>query len=151
MEADPVKDELVHCIYSSAETVTFSPKDILSLLEKARANNQSLNVSGILLYDRGSFFQILEGHPETVGKLYLKIEKDRRHTRVSKIILEPIESRDFSQWTMGYAGVTRETLGTIAGLNDFFHSGRCYTELDEGRAKKLLDAFKEGRWRATIG
>lgn len=150
METDSVQDELVHCIYSSAETVAFSRKDIFSLLEIARKTNQALNISGILLYDRGTFFQILEGHREAVRKLYEKIEKDKRHTRVTKIILEPIENRDFSQWTMGYSGVTRQILGTMAGLNDFFHSGRCYTELDEGRAKKLLDAFKEGRWRATI-
>jgi uncharacterized Fe-S cluster-containing MiaB family protein len=150
MEIESEKKELVHCIYSSAQTIEFSHDDIIALLEAARKNNSKLGVTGILLYDSGSFFQILEGEPDVIQALYKKIENDKRHCRVSKIIYEPIESRSFSEWTMGYAGVTREKLRAIDGLNDFFYSRKCYTDLDEGRAKMLLIAFKEGKWRASI-
>lgn len=150
MEAKTNKEALVHCIYSSAETTPFSQKDITTLLGKARFNNDKLGVTGMLLYDNGSFFQILEGQPETVTLILDEIQKDQRHNHIVKIIHEEIEERNFSDWTMGYSGVTREDLKSIEGLNDFFLANKQYTELDEGRAKTLLKAFKEGKWRATI-
>lgn len=150
MEAKTNKEALVHCIYSSAETTPFSQKDIATLLGKARFNNDKLGVTGMLLYDNGSFFQILEGQPETVTLILDEIQKDQRHNHIVKIIHEEIEERNFSDWTMGYSGVTREDLKSIEGLNDFFLANKQYTELDEGRAKTLLKAFKEGKWRATI-
>jgi hypothetical protein len=144
------ENNLVHCIYSSAETVEFSHEDIISLLKKAREVNSNLGVTGMLLYEDGSFFQVLEGPSETVVPLYEKIGQDKRHERVTKLIQEPIKERSFSEWTMGYSGVTREELKEIEGLNDFFYSNKCFTELDEGRAKKLLEAFKGGKWRASL-
>lgn len=150
MEAENDKGNLVHCIYSSVETVEFSQDDILSLLEKARLNNSTLGITGMLLYDSGSFFQVLEGAPEKVTSLLEVIQKDKRHDKVVKIIYEDIEERDFSEWTMGFSGFTRQELMNIEGMNDFFQSNKYYTDLDEGRAKMLLKAFKDGKWRASI-
>ncbi len=141
---------LVHCIYTSAESTDFNEEDIFSLLEKSRSNNASLDVTGMLLYEKGSFFQVLEGPEDQVLPLFEKIAKDKRHQRVVKIIYEPIEARDFSDWTMGYAAIPSRELSKVAGLNDFFHSGKCYTDLDAGRAKQVLEAFKEGKWRSMI-
>jgi EAL domain-containing protein (putative c-di-GMP-specific phosphodiesterase class I) len=36
------------------------------------------------------------------------------------------------------------------GMNDFFTYASCFGELNQGRAKKLLTAFKEGRWRTKV-
>lgn len=150
MFENPVEVDLVHCIYTSAGTMEFNKEQIVSLLEAARKNNSTLNVTGMLLYDDGAFFQVLEGDREVVEKLFEKISKDKRHDRVTKIIVEAIEERDFSEWTMGYSGVSKEDLKKITGLNDFFSTKKCFTDLDEGRSKKLLGAFKEGQWRATL-
>ncbi|MHA2938751.1 BLUF domain-containing protein [Vibrio sp. RC27] len=142
--------ELIRCIYSSSATEQFTHDDITALLEKARKHNASINVTGMLLYDAGSFFQVLEGDRQVVEALYEKIAKDPLHDNVKKVIVELVEERDFSEWTMGYSGVTRQDLRNIEGLNDFFSTKRCFTELDEGRAKTLLAAFKDGRWRNTL-
>ena len=69
---------------------------------------------------------------------------------LGKIIYENIDNRDFSEWTMGYSDVTKEDLRKIEGLNDFFRSNSSYIDLDKGRAKTLLKAFKDGQWRASI-
>ncbi|WP_297792552.1 BLUF domain-containing protein [uncultured Marinobacter sp.] len=150
MSDEVVENDLIHCIYCSAGTVRFSDTDMVSLLEKAREANAALGVTGMLLYEAGSFFQVLEGPAESVDALYEKIFRDKRHRRITKIIREPIEARNFSEWTMGYAGVTRQDLKEIEGLNDFFYAGKCFTELDPGRAKKLLETFKDGNWRASL-
>jgi hypothetical protein len=79
-----------------------------------------------------------------------KLRQDKRHSHVTTIIREPIAKRSFTGWTMGFSSVSPEKLRRVPGLNDFFEGHSCLTELDAGRAKKLLAAFAEGRWRAKI-
>jgi hypothetical protein len=150
MVSQDLEEELVHCIYASSANKEFSPPEIEELLSAARKKNARLGVTGILLYEGGSFFQVLEGAPETVELLYETISADSRHQRITKLILEPIEAREFADWSMGLAAVSIKELNKIEGLNDFFRGGKCFTDLDEGRVKKLLGAFKEGRWRTAI-
>ena len=143
--------ELVHCIYCSAHTQgELSADELGALLQASRLNNGKIGVTGMLLYRDGAFFQVLEGEPHVVEALFEKIAKDKRHNRIIKIILEPIDERAFAEWTMGHAQVTEKDLAEIPGLNDFFVRGTSYLDLGEGRAKALLAAFKEGRWRLSL-
>lgn len=142
--------DLVHCIYCSAATMEFKPADLTALLAECREKNSKAGLTGMLLYSDGTFFQVLEGDRTTVEALLEKLMADKRHERVTKIVLEPIQERSFSQWTMGYSKISRKELASIPGLNDFFAQGRSYMELNEGRAKTLLSAFKKGAWRLSL-
>ncbi len=104
----------------------------------------------MLLYIDETFFQVLEGNEESLHNLYKKIELDERHTKVVKLIEEPIDKRTFSDWSMGYAKATRAEFSTIPGLNDFFLRGLSFNALGKGRAKVLLEAFREGKWRRSL-
>jgi hypothetical protein len=139
---------LIHCIYASAATVEFAEHQIPLLLEQSRAANASRGITGMLLYMEGSFFQVLEGHCEAVDDVYKMISADSRHKNVSLIIREPIVGRRFGEWTMGFATVGRLEAGEIVGQNDFFTQASCFEGLGAGRAKKLLAAFRRGRWHA---
>jgi hypothetical protein len=123
---------------------------LAALLEQCRSANAAANVTGMLLYERGSFFQILEGEPSVVAALYAKIIKDPRHTHTKKIIEEPIPRRAFGEWTMGFPKIDVAELGRIPGLNDFFVGKQTFLDIGEGRAKLLVAAFKDGRWRASL-
>jgi hypothetical protein len=142
--------ELIHCIYASAATRDYQTKELADLLERARETNDRLGLTGMLLYIEGSFFQILEGAPEVVDALFAKIEQDKRHTRVTKIIREPIPKRSFGAWTMGFYKVSREELAGLVGVNDFFGKAQSFDGLDDGRAKKVLAAFRKGSWRRKL-
>ena len=124
--------------------------EMVYLLDIIRTNNKKLNVTGMLLYDDGSFFQVLEGDKAAVNSLFNIIEKYPRHSKVSKIVEEPIVSRSFSEWTMGYSDVSIKELKQIKALNDFFTENNSFTELDQGRALKLLNEFKNGKWRTRL-
>jgi hypothetical protein len=104
----------------------------------------------MLLYQNGSFLQVLEGDRTIVEHVFAKIETDPRHKRVTKMILESIDERAFGSWSMGYPRVTSKELAAIPGLNDFFRRVSSHMEIGEGRAKTLLAAFKEGQWRARL-
>jgi hypothetical protein len=142
---------LVHCIYSSIATLLFREDGIEDLLAKARAANAEADITGMLLYVDGGFFQVLEGHPLRIEPLFAKIGTDPRHERVTQIIYEPIARRVFGRWTMGHPNLENRELRAVIGMNDFFSSRSCLGGLESGRAKKLLAAFANGRWPNRIG
>ena len=141
---------LIHLIYCSAATKPFQDSELVDLLDGARFINDRLGITGMLLYDQGSFFQILEGSPKDVDQLYTEITKDKRHAKVVTIIREPIAKRSFADWTMGFSKISSQELDEIVGINDFFTEGKDLTYLNSGRAKKLVTAFGAGRWRSKV-
>ena len=141
---------LIQLVYNSAATVEFTDADLEQLLTAARNKNASLGITGMLLYIDGCFFQTLEGPQDAVDKLAEQIRADRRHARMTTIIREPIAHRSFSEWTMGFTRLSAADARNLDGLNDFFDTGKVLTDVDAGRAKKLLLAFKQGRWRVKL-
>jgi hypothetical protein len=142
--------ELIHCIYASAASRDFETDELAELLQVARENNAKLGLTGMLLYAEGSFFQVLEGEADVVDALYVKIKRDKRHDNLALIIKEPIQERYFDDWTMGFYKVSRAELAGILGVNDFFRNDGAVDSDDASRARKLLAAFREGRWRQKL-
>ena len=141
---------LITCVYSSAAAEGLSQEGLTQILAEARENNAQQQISGMLLYDEGSFFQVLEGEEAQVEQLFELISQDPRHRQIVKLVQQPIETRSFSDWSMGIARLSRDELRSIPGLNDFFLGRQSFRELDEGQAKQPLAAFKQGRWRRAI-
>jgi Sensors of blue-light using FAD len=142
-------DSLIHIIYASAEERVFGESELTEVLLRARQANAQLGVTGILIYAEGSFFQVLEGKVEDVEAVFTKILSDPRHRDIVQIIREPIHGRDFGDWTMGFLTMTRQDIESIEGMNDFFGAQSCLTQMDSGRAQKLLLSFRRGRWRSS--
>jgi hypothetical protein len=140
---------LSHLIYASSADSKMSDAELRAILDAARKVNSQLDITGILLHTEGSYFQVLEGDAEAIDSLYAKIARDERHKNVVLIVREPIASRSFADWSMGFASVTPSDVAGIIGANDFFQKKTCFHELSVGRAKKLLSAFADGRWRAS--
>jgi Sensors of blue-light using FAD len=138
---------IIHCIYSSRAIGGFVHADLVRLLEASRTNNAAHGITGILLFVENSFFQVLEGPEGEVDDIYRSIARDVRHDRVTQIIREPIARRDFADWTMGYVSMDLAEVGSLIGENDFFSAATCLERVDQGRARKLLNAFAAGRWR----
>ena len=143
-------NELIQLVYASAAVSTFGMSDLDDVLRTSRSNNARIEVTGMLLFENGSFFQALEGGEEVVDELYEKISKDTRHTKVSLLMRRDITERIFSEWTMGYARITLGELTTAAGLNDFFQEGTSLSDLDTSQVKKLMGLFREGAYRQRI-
>lgn len=147
-EAEPI--ELVQYIYASAAVRAFEAEELKALLARARAHNEANGLTGMLLYAEGSFFQVLEGPPEAVDSLYRRIELDPRHAAMTKLLREPIKERSFQDWTMGFYQARRQDIARIVGLNDFLRIAHASSDEQADRARKLLAAFREGRWRKRI-
>jgi len=111
-----------HCIiYHSSSKEFFQETDLLNLLEQSRRDNAERNITGILLFVQGSIVQVLEGEESVLEALYKKIEKDPRHTHVTKVLSRPVQQRFFQDWRMGYKKISRhqfEIIKTIIDLGE---------------------------------
>lgn len=142
--------KLTHLIYTSVIDPTFDATQLSTVLRIARINNARRAITGMLLYVSGNFFQVLEGDEATLTELFAIIATDPRHRNVTRIIHEPIARRDFADWTMGFSSLDLSEAQSVEGLNDFFQQGTSLAKLESGRAKKLLSAFAQGRWRTRL-
>jgi hypothetical protein len=103
-------------VYRSRAIVPFSDTDLFYLLAHARENNAKLGLSGIIVYDRGQFFQWLEGHDEPLGRMWNKIRDDDRHSEVQVLIDQQIPTRLFAGWSMQFAHRDRQHESIVDGF-----------------------------------
>lgn len=145
VEVSPV--ELRHLIYASMLSPGVDPAALRAIVDKARIDNERRGVTGMLLHDKGSILQIMEGEPETVDGLFAKIKRDPRHRHIVKLVEEPIDHRHFSGWSLAMADATWDDVYEAdTCLNDFFLNRRTFIKLEPGRAKQILRLFRSGRF-----
>lgn len=140
---------LSHIIYASTASQDLDESDLAHLLLRARQTNAALGVTGMLLYADGSFLQVLEGAERSIKELYAHIKTDPRHRGVTCIIEEPIARRAFADWSMGYCETSASELNRLQNLGGLPYTSSSFLDLPPGRARRLLSAFAEGRWRAA--
>lgn len=106
---------IYYLIYCSSANHIFSEQELADILTVSRANNTSLNVTGILLYSNGNIAQVLEGEQAVVKNLYEKIEKDQRHRNVLLLASGEFAERSFSEWSMAFKTVKPEEWSECEG------------------------------------
>ncbi len=77
-----------------------APEALLELLIQSKERNESLNITGMLLYDKGTFLQVIEGPEITLEPLYTAIQNDHRHKDLLLIQNKTIPERSFPNWSM---------------------------------------------------
>ncbi len=98
---------LYRLIYMSTAKNLFTENELEDLMEKSKQNNKKIDVTGLLLTKGKTFIQCLEGKKDNVEELYSKIENDNRHNDVIELIEEEIDSRIFTDWSMGYRNIEK--------------------------------------------
>ncbi len=134
-------------VYVSRATNEPSDEELGQLLTQARANNERVGVTGMLLYHDGTFIQVLEGDKERVEEIYNRIDHDPRHIDPNIVLRHEVEEPSFEDWSMGYKR-TDQSSDMPEGFHHFLQQGfRRRPEEDKKAARKALIAFKDGRWR----
>lgn len=91
----------ISCLtYKSIATASPSATDLRALVGKARARNRKLSVTGMLLYENGSFLQTLEGSPEKLNALWSSITQDPRHDHIELLSEHMVPARVFPDWDL---------------------------------------------------
>lgn len=107
-------------MYSSHAVEAMNSASLDTILEQARRKNARIDITGILLYRQGRFFQYLEGEEAAVRGVYDEIREDPRHTDLRVLLESPVGSRRFSEWTMGSEPLRETAAATPAGFRSTF-------------------------------
>ncbi len=86
--------------YISAAAPSFIEDDLGRILVSAKKYNQAHDVTGILMFHQGQFFQVLEGPKSAVEACFKRIETDPRHRGVIKLYDDVADDRCFTDWSM---------------------------------------------------
>lgn len=92
--------------YVSTAVANLKPSEVDAIVDVAQRVNADAAITGLLLFNGINFLQTLEGEEGRVKSLIERIKVDPRHSGVIIVGDAPCESRAFSGWSMGYAGLT---------------------------------------------
>ena len=112
-------------VYVSLACEDLTPAQLDKLLANSRASNEKAGLTGVLVYHRREFLQLLEGEADEVLGLYRRIEDDRRHQQIYKLWDGPIAERNFASWSMAFV-----TQALIDAMPQAVHPSR----IDQGLA-----------------
>lgn len=131
-------------IYLSQATRKMSANDLSEILDRAKENNATIDVTGSLFYNGGWFLQVLEGAPDTLKALYEKIEKDPRHKNSRIIFNEPANFRTFSRWTMNMTNLEDRQADKYDQLTEVIEAAKTDRKIGTASpAVTLLKMFKD--------
>jgi hypothetical protein len=139
---------MIQIVYVSAARDPFSQEALSILLAKSRVRNALYSVTGMLLYHSGSFLQILEGPVEGVQTIFSSIARDPRHLDTKVLHNQPIDRREFADWSMGFLEVDfnlRHTPGKIDYRTALMRLPSAPTA-----AKRYLRLFHQGLCRQAL-
>ena len=128
--------------YVSTANPALSETEIQETLNFSKDWNNNHNITGILLYSQGNFFQVLEGEEQVLKDLFDRIKADERHHNVITIFQKEIPNIQFDGYEADFISLDDryndenfETyLAQISLLNPSIQSS----------VKYILNKFTEG-------
>lgn len=84
--------------YVSSVNPNLSEEEIQKVLSYSRNWNNENNITGILLYSDGNFFQVLEGDKELLESLFSRVRIDKRHQNVMVIFEKEVSLPKFESY-----------------------------------------------------
>ncbi|MAW94308.1 MAG: blue light sensor protein [Leeuwenhoekiella sp.] len=88
--------------YVSDASKELKNEDLRLLYKQTIQNNQRSQITGVLIYKDGSFFQILEGEKQTLISLFEKIKEDTRHSHILTLFSKE-SVRVFEDYQTGFS------------------------------------------------
>jgi hypothetical protein len=140
--------KLFRIIYCSRSCIPDEPEvqeaELEKILAAARRNNLRNDITGALLFTERCFAQALEGELFDIEATLAKIERDPRHADVRCLECGPIANREFSDWSMAFAG---------KNVTDNPRVGQAMTDAFSGATSAradLLSFLRQGIYRIPI-
>lgn len=105
-----------YIIYISTASMYFREETLEEMLVHFRKNNETYQITGMMLFSEGIFLQVLEGEDKVIDALVKKIKKDKRHHSVIQLDTKTIETRIFPNWLMGFHVASTEEFKGVKGF-----------------------------------
>jgi len=109
-------------VYVSTASWNLTTADLEALLVELRARNEANGITGLLLYNNGTFMQCLEGTRTAVDAAYARIRGSKRHGDIVELLNEAITRRRFADWQMAFAHPSGAELDALRATSRWKHS-----------------------------
>ena len=140
-----VIDSLYQVVYTSTAVEPFNQAALMELLKGSVRRNTRAGITGLLLYQDGTFMQALEGEKVALMELFEKISRDPRHHNIIRLIQGPIQERHFPRSAMAFRDLDSPELRRLPGYSEFLNTplnGELLAK-DIPTCKRLLLLFKQ--------
>ncbi len=137
-------DYIFQLSYMSESLHPFSESELEKMLIRARRHNEAAGVTGILVYNKGVFLQLLEGEESAVHEIYKRICRDRRHHEIHCFFENYSKERMFADWSMAYKNIDLFEPATKIKLQEIvrqFHNVDIVATRDEWQ--QILKALRD--------
>ena len=114
-------------------------KEIEEILYNSEDSNNKRDITGLLLYSEGNFFQIIEGEKEKIRDLYQKIQNDNRHRNLIKIFEKPIHKESFGGYKSDF--ISEDARYSISRFKNYQHYIEVLDEPTKKAVSNILKAF----------
>ncbi|RVT90386.1 BLUF domain-containing protein [Sphingomonas crocodyli] len=109
--------------YISTARPGLSLSDVEAILARSRRNNRQTGITGLLIFDKVRFLQVIEGRLPDIEATFLRIAVDPRHRAVVRLSQRQIDAREFGQWAMAShvvdeAGSAADLVGQVDALTE---------------------------------
>lgn len=94
---------LTRLIYTSTVREDVNLEELQRILTQSQTNNQKRDLTGVLAFNSKIVLQGLEGGRDEINALYTKLLADPRHHKVVMLKYQEIRSRQWANWSMGFA------------------------------------------------
>ena len=121
---------MFYLLYISTAVKPMNYDDFSALLQQCRDSNNKRGITGMLLYQNGTFMQMIEGEKQVVLDLYDKILKDDRHTGVHTVLTGDIKARNFEDWSMGFFNMDKA--GEFPQYSDYINENLALRSFEPG-------------------
>ncbi len=75
-------------------------------MDHVNVHNNTIGLTGILIYSEGNFFQVLEGEEEIVKRMFERIKKDSRHYNIIKMLDKEMNDNSFSEYHSSFTVIS---------------------------------------------
>lgn len=110
---------LFNVVYCSRAAAGVDATAVDQIIATSRRNNARLDITGMLVFGEGIFFQWLEGPRESIMDLMERLRSDSRHSQIVMLsAVEESNERLFPQWDMELVEAEEIRVVLIDALED---------------------------------
>ncbi|MCB7481470.1 BLUF domain-containing protein [Christiangramia sediminis] len=128
--------------YVSSVNPNLTETQIQEVLNFSRNWNNDHDITGILLYSEGNFFQVLEGEKELLKTLFSRILIDKRHQNVMVIFEKEVSQPKFEDYQSDF--ISLDSRFEPEEIDVYFSQIEKLNPNIQSSVRYILNKFTEG-------
>jgi len=128
--------------YVSTVNPALTETQIQEALDFSKNWNNDNNITGVLLYSQGNFFQVLEGGEQVVKDLFERIKADERHHNIITIFQKQIPNIQFNGYEADF--ISLDDRFQPKNIDNYINQVSLLNPSIQSSVKYILNKFTEG-------